>query len=442
MSHASAALAERREVSNGVHEQRPTPIGTTFWQLQVAPINEFVYRMAYQPADDVQTFPLQESCPACGSRERPELVVAVGGKTFEAALKVVACRRCLHVTYDRLPTQAWAEKFYRQTWDQYGRQKVVHEQIEPQAPSRWPHFLALNVPKDARILDFGCGFGKGLLGLQALGYQNLFGVEIGDHRAETAARYFPGRVRCGSVAEAAQLAREHGAFDLIISNHVFEHLHDPADTLSRLAELLKPSGVFVNIVPDVYGETPIITSLYLPHLHLFNRASMMCMMERARLKPFAWTPAAREHELVVVGARDRSWRPLASEHFSDEPTVAGAEELTRLAEFIRAPWQPLAPGGKWCLRYFQPPLLAKHPAGFLTLKKNAGLSLYAALQKKKVIKFLTDRPFLGYLVPAVFRRLDSNRAIGLENVLELQPVAKSEIPWLIARDGSMPVLVK
>src|SRR5688572_32717531 len=42
--------------------------------------------------------------------------------------------------------------------------------------------LGLELPKSAKVLDFGCGAGRTIRGLRALGYSNTYGYDVGDGR--------------------------------------------------------------------------------------------------------------------------------------------------------------------------------------------------------------------------------------------------------------------
>ena len=377
--------------------------------------------------------------PACGSNRERKVLVTIGGDTIEESLKVTLCEICAHITYDKLPSVQWTEQFYRKIWDRAGRETEVGYVPQPLPTWYWSHLLALNVPKDAHVLDFGCGFGGGLMELRALGYNNVFGVEIGEHRARVAAQYFPGRIKHGSVEEAAQLAKEIGCFDLIVSRHVFEHLGDPYYVLTALAKLLKPEGIILLIVPDIYGETPIITALYLPHMHLFNRTSMMQMAERTGLRPYAWPHS--EHELVVAASRNPEWRPPVTHHFSDEKRSLDTQFISRLSEFICGPWWTIPRKGTSFIAYFQPPEIRKYPAGFLFLEKHRRLTLFVALQKTHILPFMRSKPILRRLHFSIIRRLERDEN-AFYMVMRTSPIGPSNIPWLVMPDGAAPILVK
>lgn len=81
------------------------------------------------------------------------------------------------------------------------------------------------------------------------------------------------------------------AYDLVICNHVLEHVPDPADLLERMRRILKPGGVLRFVVPNdgswlhdmvvESGDAPEHFFLAPPdHLHYFTREPLLKLIER------------------------------------------------------------------------------------------------------------------------------------------------------------------
>jgi SAM-dependent methyltransferase len=104
------------------------------------------------------------------------------------------------------------------------------------------------IPRHAtpgRALDVGCGAGGLMVRLSMLGWA-VEGVEW-DEAAAAIARGTGHQVHAGN---AMRLVPELGPYDLVVLNHVIEHLQDPAAALARLAELLAPGGRIVLVYPN------------------------------------------------------------------------------------------------------------------------------------------------------------------------------------------------
>jgi SAM-dependent methyltransferase len=100
--------------------------------------------------------------------------------------------------------------------------------------------------RGGRALDIGCGAGRLMTELGRTGWETD-GVEWDSAAAAIAARTTGRPVWAGDF-RAVDLPGE--AYDLILLNHVFEHLADPRGALARIAQLLKPGGTAVLVYPN------------------------------------------------------------------------------------------------------------------------------------------------------------------------------------------------
>ena len=101
-------------------------------------------------------------------------------------------------------------------------------------------------PKNALVLDYGCGIGSFLKATKNFGF-NPFGVEFDEHAARSAS------MNAGCSAISVDKFFEKGfktKFDVIHLGDVLEHLPDPAYVLDQLLDYLKPGGL-------LYVEGPL-----------------------------------------------------------------------------------------------------------------------------------------------------------------------------------------
>jgi 2-polyprenyl-3-methyl-5-hydroxy-6-metoxy-1,4-benzoquinol methylase len=411
--------------------------------FQITP--DSTYKLDAFPAGDLSRFVPVEDCPACAARGTFDLLMRLGGKTADQALNLVCCRDCGHVTYDRSPSDAWLDHFYSSVFDRIQRVRPPEEiklHVTPVPPwgFPWQHFQSLQLPQRARILDFGCGYGNGLLYLQKLGYTDTYGVEMGSTRVAVGQRHFPGRVFQGSVPEAKRLAAEHGRFDAIIMHHVTEHLRAPADVVSALTPLLAPGGVLVIAVPEVTSESPLLFPLYLGHLHHFNTTSLLRMLRRLGLRAFRWRGSTSQ--LAVVGTADPNWTPPAD--YSDEELPVTPEFLARVSRYVRAPYE--GTDGSTYLCYFHPAFNERNQAGFQRLDPR--LSLWMRAGQATVFPLMQRSPVrrgYGAFLRLTRRVFGDDAVVGTE-FIGFRTVDRSngsgDIPWLAMANGDVPVLVK
>jgi SAM-dependent methyltransferase len=126
----------------------------------------------------------------------------------------------------------------------------------------------------ARLLEVGCGNGSRLTLLRDRGYV-VEGQEVAPAGA-AAASALGLTVHLGHLES---LALPEGAYDILVMNHVLEHVRDPVAFLRQCRRLLRPGGRLVSIQPNgaslahrVFG--PDWVGLDPPrHLHVFTPRS-------------------------------------------------------------------------------------------------------------------------------------------------------------------------
>lgn len=100
-----------------------------------------------------------------------------------------------------------------------------------------------------RALEVGCGAGRTLVRLRALGWdaegQDVDAAAVAYARTATGCTVHLGRL------EALDLPGE--SFDAILTNHVIEHVYDPGEFLRLCRKLLKPGGKLVAITPNAHS---------------------------------------------------------------------------------------------------------------------------------------------------------------------------------------------
>lgn len=92
-----------------------------------------------------------------------------------------------------------------------------------------------------KILDFGCGLGWILSDLDDR--WDKYGIEVSQFAANHASKY--GKIFCGSYRDF-----QEANFDVVLMNHVIEHLPNPQEAITKIKTFLKPGGILIIGTPN------------------------------------------------------------------------------------------------------------------------------------------------------------------------------------------------
>ena len=98
------------------------------------------------------------------------------------------------------------------------------------------------LPKSSKLLEVGCNTGMQLNGLQQMGYENLFGIELQSYATEQAKKYTKGiNIICGSGFD---LPFKDKYFDIVCTNGVLIHI-SPDNLPKIMNEMYRCSAKYI-----------------------------------------------------------------------------------------------------------------------------------------------------------------------------------------------------
>jgi len=154
--------------------------------------------------------------------------------------------------------------------------------------------MYLNQVPAGRLLEVGCGSGKRLARMKALGW-DVMGQEIDPVAVQYVQKKWAIDAHLGPL-EAMPVPQEK--YDVVIMSHVIEHVHDPIALLSTCNRLLKKNGLLVLLTPNAqsYGHQKFGATwrgLEPPrHLHLFTCKTLIQASQKAGFSSqHCWTTA-------------------------------------------------------------------------------------------------------------------------------------------------------
>jgi 2-polyprenyl-3-methyl-5-hydroxy-6-metoxy-1,4-benzoquinol methylase len=219
-----------------------------------------------------QVSPSSRRCPTCGSDGAQDLLQAPDrfhGRT--ELYRLVRCPACSLVWLQDPPPPEEMGAHYGPDYDQ----AIARGGADP---DHWRERrdTILHYKSGGALLDLGCSSG-GLLASMQMPSWRLSGIEMSDVVAKQA------EARCGAhvfVGKILDAPFTPASFDVITCFHVFEHLYQPREVLAKVAEWLKPGGIFYTMMPNIDSAGARIFRSYwyaleLPrHLYHFSPESL------------------------------------------------------------------------------------------------------------------------------------------------------------------------
>ncbi|MCI5123006.1 MAG: class I SAM-dependent methyltransferase [Candidatus Electrothrix sp. AR5] len=144
-----------------------------------------------------------------------------------------------------------------------------------------------SLPKNARILDIGCGLGQFLFYLRKEGFQQLTGVDISQSQVDLALQMQP-KVDFRKIEDTCRfLEQRQGKYDVIILNDVVEHLEleDNILLLKAIHSSLKQNGKI--IIKTVNAAFPLGSSTRyadLTHKTSFHKKSLTHLLRHTNFR--------------------------------------------------------------------------------------------------------------------------------------------------------------
>lgn len=236
-------------------------------------------------------------CNLCGTETSHQPFLA-GGQDWEYGVPGTftqgQCTVCGLVRMDPMPSLAEIGAYYPASY---------HGYQSPASPlTRW--LIQRNLRKRARaykrligstgtILDVGAADGAHFDVWKQEGHWTFNGFEFNDAIAQE------GRVHGRNIATATMETFDSRGqqFDLIIMNHLLEHVVNPRQTVQRAYELLKPGGWIVGETPNIRSLDRMIAGRYWGgchwprHVHQFMPSSMRALLRSAGFTQVRITPS-------------------------------------------------------------------------------------------------------------------------------------------------------
>lgn len=283
----------------------------------------------------------QVPCPLCQGRRFSTLAIT---DRYDMDVTTVGCDTCGFVLTNPQPTEASLNDFYENHYRRYYQKTdvpsldYIREYRKDERAAYTAGFLKDQgaIRPGMRVLDIGASEGCILKAIRdvepsahavAVEPNPLFGNFATTHAG---CSLFPS-------VEALQQAGERG-FDLVVINHVYEHVKEPVAFLKQLQSLLSTQGRIYIDVPDITEYTGL-ESLHIAHLYHFGPVTLR---RAAGLGGYAVDILERHRPVMHPRSLRCLLRPGGTPPGAPEPTREGwdrvREAQRRAARYHRRRW--------------------------------------------------------------------------------------------------------
>lgn len=224
-------------------------------------------------------------CPVCNGAE---FVPLLSNDRYLMGLKTVGCKTCGMVLTNPQPTEDALRRFYEQDYRFY-YQKVV-------TPSesyikRYKKDLRAQLTADflvrtkvlfdgVRVLDVGAG--EGCI-LAAITNRFKAGAVLAVEPNPDFGRFAESYADCAVVPDLASVGELE--FDLVILNHVLEHIKKPHEFLLAIKRYIAPGGKLYIDVPSV-EEYSSMDDFHIGHVNHFSSRSLKNLLLITGYEPY------------------------------------------------------------------------------------------------------------------------------------------------------------
>jgi len=189
---------------------------------------------------------LEVNCAVCGSGKHSVLLVTpdVRYKVTAKKFTLVQCTNCGLIYLNPMPTENEIGNYYPK---KLYYTESLPSRLYSEIICHRKYATITNHVRDGKVLDVGCGTG-GLLSLFKSENWHAYGVEVSKDG------YLVAKQKLGTHVFNCELRDcrfPSNFFDVVILNHVLEHMLHPVEELEEISRILKNNGILYLSVPNI-----------------------------------------------------------------------------------------------------------------------------------------------------------------------------------------------
>lgn len=215
---------------------------------------------------------------------------------------IVMCDNCGVLRINPYMDDESTSEYYKHVYGRIKRRGLTPEQLYQKQSKTSPALLKLvksvNLPFDAKVLDFGGGAGGRLDSLLKDGYSELSIHDLDESHLNYAVKRGLGKY---SLKDK---------YDFIILSHVFEHISSPIKFLNNLKEQLNENGMLYIEVPYIENQPQnyLLKDFHLAHKYYFSEKNFEYILYTI----FNLSPVVKVKNGMVLKNSDKNLSPFSS----------------------------------------------------------------------------------------------------------------------------------
>lgn len=233
----------------------------------------------------------QVNCPLCKANDALEIMSVYDWYNFNGGpFTFVRCQECGLTYLNPRPSGSELLTYNHTMWERWSVTEESRDLIgSPElALQTYPEIideLIKRKPEKGKLLEVGSGQGGFLKACQMQGW-DVYGLDI----SEECIAYVRNKhgIKNALVADLLDAGYVDNQFDVVILNHLIEHLANPQEYIKEIHRILKPTGILCISTPNIDGQSAKIfgkywQGLFVPlHLVLFTPDTLARMLQETK----------------------------------------------------------------------------------------------------------------------------------------------------------------
>jgi len=281
------------------------------------------------------------ACPICNSQKYRNIY---GVSVFYVCMCASCGLVCLN---PRMDEKGYMEKLYKNyrrdlfgnyVADDVDTKELYDKPIESPAAEKTYNDIKEYLPKEAEILEVGCGAGEGLIVLKQNGFRNVMGIEpdLDEESCRSLKQLYDIECYNKSFSEFVEEFGGKKKFDCIILDQVIEHFVEPDKNLNMMYTLIAENGIVYIATPDLYKFNNPFSQFAIPHTFYFSRKTIEILLKKYGFRVEKYFDSLQSFSMTLLAKKEEHIEPIAYDHLEYERVFAYIKKNMAVFVFFKS----------------------------------------------------------------------------------------------------------